>query len=145
MPRLAALSALILLAGCGSDAPPAEPPPPPPPPSFTDFAGDWTATISLEGVADSIPVALQSRPDGGGWVMSLEGRDSIPMRASMSGDSLVLLSEQYQSILRKDVVVQARTASVMADGGIVGKVVAIYNYPDSQQVVVGTLHGHRAP
>jgi hypothetical protein len=103
------------------------------------------AEISLEGTADPVASRLISRPDGGGWMLSLEGRDSIPMRASLSGDSLILLSDQYESILRPKVVVQVRTAAVLADAGLVGKVVATYNYPDSQQVVVGTMHAHRAP
>jgi hypothetical protein len=144
MRRLIALPATLLLAGCGAEEPPPEPPPPPPP-TYTDFAGHWIVVNNLEGVADSIPSEIHSRPDGGGWMLSLEGRDSIPMRASMEGDSLVLLSEQYESVLRRNVVVQVRTASVLTEGGLVGKVVATYNYPDSQQVVTGTLQGRRAP
>jgi hypothetical protein len=62
----------------------------------------------------------------------------------MSGDSLVLLSEPYQSILRRNVTVQVRTAVVLVDGSLMGKLIATYNYPDSQQVVAGTLSGTRA-
>ncbi len=99
----------------------------------------------LEGVADSVPSELRGNPDGTGWFMRLAGRDSIPMTASLRGDSLVLLSEKYRSILRDNVIVQVRTASVLADGGLTGKLVATYDYPDSQQVVIGTLGGTRAP
>ena len=144
MRRPIALVATLGLASCGGEEP-APAPPPPPPPTFADFAGHWAVVNRLEGVADSVPSELTSRPEGGGWMLSLEDRDSIPMRVSMSGDSLVLLSEPYQSVLRRNVVVQVRTAAVLADGGLVGRLVATYNYPDSQQVVVGTLHGHRTP
>jgi hypothetical protein len=143
MRHLVLLSCASLLAGCAAEEP--APEPPPPPPTYADFAGHWSVVNRLEGVADSVPSQLHSRPDGGGWMMTLEGRDSIPMQASMSGDSLVLLSERYESILRRGVVVQVRTAGVLADGSLMGKLVATYNYPDSQQVVVGTFHAHRAP
>jgi hypothetical protein len=99
---------------------------------------------TLEGVTDPVPSDMTSRPDGGGWMLSLADRDSIPMRGSMSGDSLVLLSEPYQSILRRNVTVQVRTAVVLVDGSLMGKLIATYNYPDSQQVVAGTLSGTRA-
>ena len=144
MRRPIALAVTLAIAGCGADEPAPEPPPPPPPPTFTDFAGHWNVVSRLEGVADSVPSVMTSRPDGGGWMLSLEDRDSIPMRASLSGDSLVLLSEPYQSVLRERVTVQVRTASVLVNGELQGKLVATYNYPDSQQVVVGTISGTRA-
>jgi hypothetical protein len=143
MRRLIALAATLTVAGCGAEEPAPEPPPPPPPPTFTDFAGHWNMVTRLEGVADSVPSVMTSRPDGGGWMLNLEGRDSIPMRASLSGDSLVLISEPYQSVLRERVTVQVRTASVLVNGAMQGKLVATYNYPDSQQVVVGTVSGTR--
>jgi hypothetical protein len=144
MHRPAALTAVLALAACGAKEPPPEPPPPPPPPTFTDFAGHWNVVSHLDGVADSVPSVLTSRPDGGGWMLNLEGRDSIPMRGSMSGDSLVLLSEPYQSVVRERVTVQVRTASVLVNGAMQGRLVATYNYPDSQQVVTGTITGSRA-
>jgi hypothetical protein len=144
MRRPIALAATLALAGCGAEEPAPEPAPPPPPPSFTDFAGHWNVISRLEGAADSVPSVMTSRPDGGGWMLSLEDRDSIPMRASLSGDSLVLLSAPYQSVLRERVTVQVRTASVLVNGALQGRLVATYNYPDSQQVVVGTISGTRA-
>ncbi|HRP08684.1 MAG TPA: hypothetical protein PLL69_09360 [Gemmatimonadales bacterium] len=143
MRHLFALATATVVTSCGSEEPP--PAPPPPPPTYADFAGDWAVVSTLEGVADPVSSQLQNRPDGGGWMMSLEGRDSIPMRASMSGDSLVLLSEPYRSVLRREVTVQVRTASVLADGGIAGRLIATYDYPDSQQVVAGTIRGQRVP
>lgn len=145
MHRLTAFSALVLLAGCGSDAPPPEPPPPPPPPSFADFAGHWLVVARFEGESNPVPAEMTSRPDGGGWMLSLAGRDSIAMRASMAGDSLILLSEPFESVLRDNVSVQARTATVLANDSLSGRIVSTYNYPDSQRVIVGTVSATRAP
>jgi hypothetical protein len=76
--------------------------------------------------------------------MTLDGRDPVPMRVSLVGDSLVLISEPYESILRENVQVQVRTAAVLTDGGLDGKLIATYNSPDGQQVVMGTIRATRA-
>lgn len=143
MSRLLLIPAALVLIGCAEEPPP--PPPPPPPLTFADFGGHWLAVNSLEGIADSVPSELRGNPDGTGWFMRLEGRDSIPMSASIRGDSLILISGEYRSILRDNVIVQVRTASVLTESGLSGKLVATYNYPDSQQVVTGTVRARRAP
>ena len=56
----------------------------------------------------------------------------------------MLISEPYESVLRDNVTVQARSAVVLVNGALSGRIVATYNYPDSQQVAVGTLSGTRA-
>jgi hypothetical protein len=140
MRRLCGCSVLVLVLACGTKAPeaPVEPPPAPPP-TFADFAGTWDALNTLEGTADPVPSRITSTPAGGGWAMKLESRELVPMRASMSGDSLVLLSEPYSSVLRKNVVVQVRTAAVLKDGVMEGRLVATYNAPGGQELVTGTM------
>jgi hypothetical protein len=144
MRRLALFSPFALLIACAAEEPP-PPPPPPPPPTFTDFAGHWMATVRFDDATDSVQSQMVSRPDGGGWMLVFPNRDSIPMRGSMSGDSLVLLSEPYESVLQRGVTVQARSAVVLTPAGFQGRIVATYNHPDSQQVRVGAITGSRAP
>lgn len=139
------LSGLVLLLPLVACAKPEEPPPPPPPPpTYADFAGTWDAVSTLDGVADPVPSRLASTPQGGGWTMTLEGRDPVPMRVSLAGDSLVLISEPYQSVLRDKVQVQVRTAAVLTDSGMQGKLIATYNSADGQDVVMGTIRAARA-
>ena len=133
---------LLPLAACGETAEP--PPPPPPPPTYADFAGSWDAMTTLDGTPDPVPSRLASTPQGGGWTMTLEGREPVPMRVSMIGDSLVLISDPYESILRDNVQVQVRTAAVLTDDGMGGKLIATYNSPDGQEVVMGTIRATRA-
>ena len=141
MRQMTGLLMLLPLAACGK---PAEPPPPPPPPTYADFAGSWDAVTTLDGAPDPVASRLASTPQGGGWTMTLEGREPVPMRVSMAGDSLVLISEPYESVVRTKLQVQVRTAAVLVEGGMQGKVIATYNSPDGQEVVMGTIRGSRA-
>ncbi len=142
MRQMTGLLLLLPLAACGKPAEP--PPPPPPPPTYVDFAGTWEAMTNLEGTPDPVPSRLASTPQGGGWTITLADRDPVPMRVSMIGDSLVLISEPYKSILRPNVQVQLRTAAVLLDGGLEGKLIATYDSPDGQEVVRGTIRATRA-
>jgi len=150
MRKTAMLLSLSLLAACGgaeddtmpaggearADAPAART-------AVADFAGTWNTTVVLEGTADPVPAVLNSSPDGSAWTMNLQGRDPIPVTASMSGDSLVTVSDPYPSILRDGVTVTVRTAGVLRDGDLVGKVVATYRTADGDEVVPGTIRGTR--
>lgn len=142
MRQMTGLLVLLPLAGCAKPAEP--PPPPPPPPTYADFAGSWDAVTTLDGTPDPVSSRLASTPQGGGWTMTFDGREPVPMRVSMSGDSLILISEPYPSVLRDKVQVQVRTAAVLTDDGMAGKVIATYNSPDGQEVVMGTIRGARA-
>lgn len=133
---------LVLCVACGAPAEP--PPPPPPPPTYADFAGAWDAVSTLDGVAEPVQSHLASTPAGGGWTMSFEGREAVPMRVSLVGDSLVLISEPYESVLRPKVMVQVRIASVLVAGAITGKLIATYDTPEGQEVVMGTIAATRA-
>lgn len=112
-------------------------------PAIADFAGTWNSTVVLEGTADPVPAVLNSSPDGTAWTLNLQGRDPISATVSMSGDSLITVSEPYPSVLRDGVTVTVRTAAVMRDGDLVGKVMATYQTPDGNEVVNGTIRGTR--
>lgn len=132
----------LFLAACEAKAPP-PPPPPPPPPTIADFAGEWHATNVLEGVADPVPSTLHGSASGTDWYLTLAGRDSIPLTITLHGDSLIALSDKYESILRKGTVVQVRTATVRTEAGMEGKLVATYDSPSGQELVTGTLTATR--
>lgn len=112
--------------------------------SVEDFAGTWRTTSVIEGTPDPVPSTLQGSADGTEWTMMLEGRDPIALTASMSGDSLVLVSEPYESVLRDGVTVTVRTAGVLEDGRMVGTMTATYRTADGEEVVNGTIEGTRA-
>ncbi len=144
------LFTLLVLAACGGgdapatdeSAPPAEAAPAGPV-TMADFAGTWQNTTMLEGTPDPVASVTEGSADGADWTMTLEGRDPIALTASMSGDSLVLVTEPYESILRDGVTVTVRTAGVLVDGRMVGTLVATYQTPDGEEIVRGTIEGVR--
>jgi hypothetical protein len=139
MRAIASLFAVAVLVSC---APKEEAPPPPPAaPTIADFAGTWNVASVLEGTPDTVRSTLTGTADPASWTMTLEGRPNIPVAVSMSGDSLIGQTAEYESILRAGVMVTVRTASVMSNGQMVGSLVATYKTPTGEQVVRGTMTG----
>ena len=109
------------------------------------FAGTWATTATLEGAAKPVPSTLTGSADGATWTLSLEGRPNVAATASMSGDSLVIQSAEYESVLRKGVMVTTRTATVMSDSTMMmGNMVASYKTPKGVEEVKGTIMSTRA-
>lgn len=147
------LLVLSLLAACGtreetmadSTAAMAPSAAPAAAPTVADFAGTWQLVNTLEGVEKPVTGTLVGSADGSTWKLSLEGRPEIATTASMSGDSLVTQTAEYESVLRKGVMVTVRTAAVMANGTLTGRMVATYKGQSGTEVVNGTVTGTRAP
>ena len=142
--RIAALLALVALTACAPKEEEAPAPAPPAAPTLADFAGTWNIVSVLEGTADTVRSTLTGAADGT-WSMTLEGRPNIAVTASMSGDSLIGQSAEYESILRKGVMVSVRTASVMANGMLQGNLAATYKSAAGDTVVKGAFTGTKAP
>jgi hypothetical protein len=112
--------------------------------TMTDFAGSWEGEAMVEGSTDPVPYQMTVNPDGES-MMSLPDRENIPLSVSMSGDSMIVVTAEYESVLREGVMVVNRVASVLSDGMIRGNMVATYAMPDGQQLVSGTTTGSRVP
>lgn len=138
-----AVLALLTACGGGEEAPATDQETAPESVTMADFAGTWANTAMLEGTPDPVATTIVGSADGSEWTMQLEGRDPVAMMASMSGDSIVLVTEPYESILREGVTVSVRTAAALVDGRMVGTLVATYVTPDGEEVVSGTIEGVR--
>jgi hypothetical protein len=147
--RTAALAGcLALLAACTPAPEQAEAPPAPPAaaaPTLADFAGTWNTTATLTGVSAPVESQLTGSADGSTWTMTLAGRDPIPLQASIMGDSLILVSAEYESILRAGVRVTTRTAVARSGAELVGNITATYKTSSGDEVVTGTIRSTRAP
>ena len=113
-------------------------------PTVADFAGTWNTKSVLEGSPDTVASTMTGTADGT-WTMSLEGRPNIPLTVSVSGDSLIAQSAEYESILRKGVQVTVRTAGVRSGDTMTGNLVATYKTASGEQVVNGTFTSTKAP
>lgn len=143
----AALCCLALLVACA----PAEPEPAAdaavaaPALALADFAGTWQLTTTLTGVATPVMSRISGTAAGTDWTMALEGREAIPLQVSVVGDSLISESSEYESILRKGVMVRTRTAGALSDGMMQGTITATYRTPTGDEIVTGTFTGSRMP
>lgn len=139
------LLAAALIAAC-TPAKEAEPvAEAPPAPTIAHFAGTWNSTATLTGVANPVSSSMTVTADGVGSTITMEGRIGVPVTISMMGDSLVAVSAEYESILRKGVMVSTRTAAVIEGGMMKGSLVATYKSATGPEVVTGTIESHRAP
>jgi len=138
----AVLLALSLVACGPADAPVEEAPMTPAAPTLADFAGTWSNSSILTGVADPVASTMTGTADGV-WTMSLEGRDAIPMTVTIVGDSLIAETAEYESILRAGVMVTVRTAAVLHDGMLMGNLTATYKTEGVSETVPGTFTGTR--
>lgn len=141
----AVLVAALLIACAPADETPAvvDTPAPPAGPTLADFAGTWQNSAMLEGQTDPVPSTTTCNVDGTECTMSLEGRPNIPVQRSLVGDSLIVVTSEYESVLRPGVMVTVRTASVLQNGAQVGNMVATYRTAEGEQVVRGTMTGTR--
>ena len=141
MRAIAFLFTAALLTACAAKEEEAPAPAPPAAPTVADFAGTWNVKSVLEGTPDTVSSTITGTADPASWTMSLEGRPNIALTVSIVGDSLVIQSAEYESILRKGVMVSVRTANVMSNGSLLGNLVATYKAPTGDTVVRGTSVG----
>ena len=140
------VAALLVACAPAEEVPEAvEPPPAPAGPTLADFAGTWQNSATLEGQTDPVISTTSGTAAGTDWTMTFEGRPAVTVIPSIVGDSLVIVSSEYESVLRPGVMVSVRTASVMQNGALVGNLVATYRTAEGEQVVMGTMTGTRMP
>ena len=149
MRRLVLALSAAALAGCSkAEAPPAEPPAPPPAPTLNlaDLAGTWTFQTRGE-VSDSVLVTYTVSATGttDGWMITLPGRDPMPMVVTVSGDSVMTKTGPYESVLRKGLQVTTDGVLRMVGGKLVGTTIARYATTAADSVVRLRMEGTKNP
>ena len=148
MRAIATLMVVSLVAACGGDAEEA------PPeesaaatmqaegPSMPDLTGMWNATAMVDGTPDPVLSHLEFAADGSA-MMTLPDRDPMAVDVSMSGDSVIISSPEYQSVIRDGVTVSIRLASLVDGDMMTGRLVATYRSAEGEEIVGGSLEAHR--
>ena len=95
--------------------------------SLADLAGKWTQQVRGEN-SDSVLVTAEviGTSDPSGWTITLPKRPAMPLRVSVDGDSIMVASGPYESVLRKGVQVTTAGVLRMQDGKLVGMTTAHY-------------------
>ena len=131
--RVTHLSCALLLIACGGGdkAPAADSAAavmPAPTVNLAEVSGKWSMVNMAEG-SDSVLVTAEMSATGSsdGWTITLPGRPPMPMRISVSGDSIMSETGPYESVLRKGVQVTTNGLMRMVDGKLVGTTVAHYS------------------
>jgi len=142
-----ALVTLTLVAACApkDDAPAAGDAAVQAPAAATvaDFAGTWQVQAVIG--ADTVPSTMARGADGT-WTLTFAGRPPVPLTVSMSGDSLVSQSAEYESVLRKGTMVTVRTAAVKTgEGAMAGSMMATYKSATGEEMAHGTITGTKMP
>lgn len=114
--------------------------------SFADFAGRWSIQL-LSDMSDSVLATyeLNATADGSSWTLSSAGREPIPTRAAVDGDSLEIDAGPYRSSTPANVDITTHAVSRLEGGMLVGTFVTQYAMAGGDSVVRGRLRGTRVP
>lgn len=142
-----------VLMGCATkeEAPPetvAEPPAPvaAAPIDLAAVAGTWELK-TMGASSDSLltTATLEASADTAGWLLALPKRVPMKLSITVSGDSVISVSPEYESVLRKGAMVQTTTVFHLVGDKLVGHTTARYTGGGPDSVVQLRSEGTRAP
>jgi len=149
------LSAPIVVACTSKEAPPTPPVPPaapseqsspPAPINLALIAGKWNFKV-MGQTNDSVVTTytLVVTTDTAGWVMTLPKRKPLTLHVAVSGDSVMLRSPEYQSVLRSGLKVNTTSVLRVSGDKLVGNSVAHYAIATHDSMLEFRSVGTKAP
>lgn len=151
MRRTALLLTAIVLAACAKkdeaavQAPPAAPVAPAPI-DLAKVAGTWNLKTTAVGSDSVLTTAiLVATADTAGWTMTLPNRKPMALKVMVMGDSVMMVSPSYESVLRKGVQVFTTGAYHVVGDSMIGSVMAHYSTKDADSVKALRSAGTKAP
>lgn len=129
--RLTSIALLGLLLACGkaAEAPPADASMGGDAPAGVDLAslaGTWTLHTTPDGRDTVITSEIMATGTTEGWTMTMAGREPVPVRVRVEGDSILTETGPFPSVLREGVMVTTSAVYHVVDGRLVGTLVARY-------------------
>lgn len=149
--------AVLLIAACAKSepakdttaamAPATEAPAAAPALALADVAGKWQfASVPMAGKDTSpTPFVLTATADTSGWTMTFPDKQVVPLKASVSGDSVMLSSAEFTSQRRKSVKVKTETVLRLQDGKLAGMTNAHYATKGADSTLQLRTEGTRMP
>lgn len=153
MRRLILVLSTAAVMGCAKkdEAPPetvAEPPAPvaPAPIDLAAVAGTWDVK-TMGATNDSVltTFTLEASADTAGWLMAFPKRTPMKLNITVSGDSIMSVSPEYESVLRKGVKVHTNTVWRLVGDKLVGHTLAHYAGAGPDSVLQLRSEGTKAP
>ena len=130
MRRISLAIGLLALAACGPKEEPAADTAAmaaAPTIALADVAGTWTARVMPEiGDSTVLTYELVASADPAGWTITFPGRPPVPMRPTVSGDSIIVEAGPYESALRPGTQVTTNGVIRLMNGELVGTTHAHY-------------------
>ena len=148
-----ALVVALLSAACAKkeaapavDSPMATMPAPAPMFDMAAATGTWDYVAkSPTGDTVLVKATLTTTGDPAGWTITLPKRAPMPVRVTVSGDSLMNETGPYESVLRKGVQVTTAGVLHMSDGKLVGTSTAHYSVKTADSVRHLVIEATRKP
>lgn len=109
-------------------------------------AGEWNfKTMGLTSDSVLATGTLVATADTAGWTMTLAGRPTMALKITVSGDSIMAAAPQYESVLRKGVMVTTNSTYHLVGDKMMGTTMAHYTVTTADSVVSLRTEGVRAP
>jgi hypothetical protein len=159
--RLAACCGVVVLAGCAKKeaavdtaaiAPPATAtssgavaPAPAAPVALADFNGTWKVRSVPTSGSDTSATELTLTANGDKWSQTYANGLKVPVKVSLSGDSVITDAGPYASVRRKGVQVITHGSFRKEGDKLVGTTTAHYKTKGADSVLVLHSEGTKAP
>ena len=149
------IGASIVVACTSKEAPPAPPAPPaapsaqtptPAPINLASIAGKWNFKVMGETNDNVLTTyTLVVATDTASWTMTFPKRKPLTLHVAIAGDSVMLRSPEYQSVLRRGLKVNTTSVLRVSGDKLVGNAVAHYAIATHDSVLVFRSVGTKAP
>jgi hypothetical protein len=158
MRRTAILLTAVVLAACAkkdetlmgapTNAPPTAPvaPTAPAPIDLSKVAGTWAMKTTAVGSDSVLTTSIMiATADTAGWTLTLPNRKPVALKVMVMGDSVMIVSPEYESVLRKGMKVFTSGSYHMVGDSMIGNVTAHYKTKDADSVKALRSAGMKAP
>ncbi len=114
--------------------------------NLADVAGKWNMkSVPMSGDTTPTTYVLTATSNTSGWTLTFPGRaQSVPVKVTVDGDSIMLAAGPYSSVRRKGVQVTTFGVTRLQSGQLNGTTTAHYKVRSADSVLVLTTTGQRA-
>lgn len=114
--------------------------------SPADVAGHWSINLVSEASDSTLATyELNANADASTWTLTPPGREPIPVRSALEGDSLLLDAGPFKATTPANVDMTMHSVSRLEGGMLVGTFVSQYALAGGDSIVRGRLRGTRRP